>query len=348
VSSLATHLIPFATDVTSSAIYTRPPIRFENLCEELDYMCLASLLDFGSGYDPLLKATENKPAASSHTSLHEAAEFAVLGMAMQDSLPDAATLVDYPRYEVSGAYNIDATEEKEVMPGVTMTSPGPLTPVLASIQEVLNETGRSLLDNGNSSHGAYVLRVVEERERAGQAPSAAYLVEHIVENLKFGFKDCYETGAEESKEEVVFHRKAQQLVGRLYLRFAKSDPRFDFQDIDELTMDSGEVMIAVLVQKGVLQLSPELEAKVEAGEDLKDSREVVAMRAAAVEAGRRICEEAKKDIYGAEVAAGGEGNVAANFFTSRHLSAYLLRQAEVDEELKDSLKFHINTATVAY
>jgi len=327
-------------------------------------MGLASLLDFGSGYDPLLKATENKPAASSNTSVHEAAEFAVLGMAMQDALPDASEMVEYPRYQVSGAYNIDPTEEKEVMPGVTMTSPGPLTPLLASIQDVLNETGRSLIDNGHSSLGAFILSVIEEQEVTGQPPSAAFLVEQIVENLKVGFMDCYEVeaageksvDAEDKKVEqcdkkgkrgsemVVFHRKAQQLVSKLYLRFAKSDPRFDFKDIDELSLDSGEIMVAVLVKKGLLQLSPELEAKIEVSEDLKNGIEVMAMRAAAVEAGRRVCEEARKEAEA--VAGGGEGK-AVTTIAPRHLSAYLLRQAETEEDLK-KLQMHINTATVAY
>jgi hypothetical protein len=365
VSTLASYLISHATDVTSSALYTRPPIRFDSLSEELDYMGLASLLDFGSGYDPLLTATENKPAASSNTSLHEAAEFAVLGMAMQDSLPDASQMAEYPRYQVSGAYNIDPTEEKEVMPGVTMTSPGPLMPLLASIQKVLNETGQSLLDNGHSSLGAFILSVIEAQEVAGQVPNAAFLVEQIVEKLKIGFMDCYEVEAAKEKnddedtkqkkdektssgssEMVIFHRKAQQLVSKLYLRFAKFDPRFDFKDIDELSMDSGEIMVAVLVKKGVLQLSPEVEAKVEGGEDLKNSIEVLAMRAAAVEAGRRVCEEARKEAETKVVVGGGGGGKPT--FAPRHLGAYLLRQAETEKDLLKDLKMHINTATVAY
>jgi hypothetical protein len=337
VSSLALQLAEHnATDVTASAIYTRPPIRFEDLREELDYMSLASLLDFGSGYDPLLKATATKPAASSHTSVREAAEFAVLGMAMQDSLPDAATMAEYPRYQVAGAYNIDPTEEKEVMPGVTMTSPGPLSPLLASIERVLNETGRALLDNGQSSLGAFILGVVEDREKAGQVPSAAFLVERLVETLAAGFSDSYDGATV-----VVWHRKAQQLVSKLYLRFAKSDARFDFKDIDEVSVDSGEIMVAVLVKKGILQLSPELEAKIESGDDLNNGVEVVAMRAAAVEAGRRVCEEARKE---GEEKSGGKAVV----FAPRHLSAYLLREAETDEELMKELKVHVNRATVAY
>jgi hypothetical protein len=336
-------------DVVASAFYTRPPIRFDSLSEELDYMCLGSLLDFGSGYDHLLKATPDKPAASSHSSVSAAAEFAVLGMAMQDSLPDAATMAEYPRHQLAGAYNIDPTVEAEVMPGVTMTSPGPLSPLLASIQQVLNETGRCLLEKGHSSLGAFVLSVVEEREKSGQAPSAAYAVEQLVETLKFGFNDEFDSVENSEKEEngagfgaqtIVWHRKAQQFVGRIYLRFAKSDARFDFKDIDELSLDSSEIMVAVLVKKGILKLSAELEAKIEAGEDLKNGvslLEVAAMRAAAVEAGKRICEEAKKN----------DGGGSGKTFAPRHLSAYLLRQAETEEEFKD-LKVHVNTATVAY
>ena len=286
-------------------------------------MTLASLLDFGSGYDPLLVAKGIRSA-------REAAEFAVLGMAMQGSLPDSAAMADFTRWQISGCYNIDPSEEREVMAGVTMTSPGPLNPLLAEIQKVINEAGRALIDYGCNSLGEFILKCVDDREAAGLPPSAAALVERLSAVIP-GFKDQWE---EESNEgmQVVWLRKAQQIADRLYMRFGKSDPRFDFIDVNELMMDSGDVMVAMLIFKGVMKIGEELQTAIDSEIDVGGSKDVVELRAAAVEAGKRICESVND----------GEG---ASKIAPRHLTAYLLREAE---GLNLELKRHINKQTVAY
>lgn len=286
-------------------------------------MCLASLLDFGSGYDPLL-------AEKGIRSATEAGEFAVLGMAMQDSLPDAAAMAEFTRWHVSGCYNIDPSEEREVMAGVTMTSPGPLSPLLASVQKVINDAGRALIESGFNTLGEFILKCLDDRAAAALPPSAAALVERLAAVIP-GFQDSYE---EESNggTHVVWLRKAQQLADRLYMRFGRSDPRFNFVDIDELSVDSGEVIAAMLVYKGVLKLGEDLQAAIDNEKDIGGSKDVVELRAAVVESGRRIC-----------VAAAGEENEAE--IAPRHVSAYLLREAEV---LKFELKRHVNKQTVAY
>ena len=161
-------------------------------------------------------------------------------------------------------------------------------------------------------------------------PSAAALVERLSAVIP-GFKDQWE---EESNEgmQVVWLRKAQQIADRLYMRFGKSDPRFDFIDVNELSMDSGDVMVAMLIFKGVMKIGEELQTAIDSEIDVGGSKDVVELRAAAVEAGKRICESVND----------GEG---ASKIAPRHLTAYLLREAE---GLNLELKRHINKQTVAY
>ncbi len=44
--------------------------------------------------------------------------------------------------------------------------------------------------------------------------------------------------------QVFFHRKAQLLAVQLHLRFRGVDPRFQFADMDALTVDSGGLPLA--------------------------------------------------------------------------------------------------------
>jgi len=60
----------------------------------------------------------------------------------------------------------------------------------------------------------------------------------------------------------------QNLVSTLAARFGGEDPRFAFSDASSLTADSGPVTAAALRALGVLQLSPELASKVDAGQEL--------------------------------------------------------------------------------
>ncbi len=320
VETLATHLAAAAAEVRASGSWTRPPIRFDDTPEELTYMALASLLDFGSGWDPLLAAKGGRSAG-------EAVEFAVLGLAMQGDMPDAAKMAEFQRWEVSGCFNLDASEEREVMPGVTMTSPGPLAPFLGTIQRVINETGAALVDAGHASLGDAVAAAADV---AGG--SAAMFIERLAASVP-GFEDRWES---EDGRLVVWHRKAQQLAGRLHARFARSDTRFDFSaDVARLTLDSGAPMAAVLVGEGVLCLEGDLAAAVAEGSDVGGTEAEVALRAATVEAGRRVCEAMA--VAGAEVA-------------PREVSVFLQREAERRGEGGEAraASVAVNRSTVAY
>jgi len=320
VAQLATSLDAVA--VRAAAHYTRPPINFSDVQEEVDYISMSSLLDFGSGFDPLLLAKGDRDAC-------EAAEFATLGMAMQGTLPSAGDMAECSRWQISSIYGIDASEEREVMPGVTMTSPGPLAAYLAKIQEVLNTTGRILVGGGHASLGAWVLSELEGLKATNQAPSAAAFVERLAETFP-AFHDVQE--AADGLPRAVFHRKAQQLAAKLHARCAEKDDRFAFTDVAQLTVDSGDTVVAVLRERGVIKVAEALEKEIEEGKDLAGDARVGSLRAAAVEAVRRVCAKSS-----------GQSVVTAQQF-----GASLVRTARQDEPRWKKLARHVDTATVAY
>lgn len=341
VAAAAAALAPAA--VRAAAPRVRLPIRFDSLVDELDYLSVSSLLDFGSGFDPLLRASGQREAA-------EAVEFGLLGAAMQGAPLDAAALAGMTRAQVGSLLGITATEEREVMPGVTLTSPmaGPLAPLLGLAAAALNGTGAALRRQGQASLGAYVLALVQGRAAAGLPPSAGCLVEDLAESFA-AFDDRAPAAADGGGADgggsgagspaggppvrAVWHRKAQGLAVRLYARFGAEDARFAFADADALSADSGEALTAALAacEPPVLRLSAALRAVIAAGEDLGggDAR-AAALRAGAVEAARRVC-----------AAAGAQ-------FSPYQLSAFLLRRARGDAAGWAALPRHVARGTMAY
>jgi hypothetical protein len=82
---------------------------------------------------------------------------------------------------------------------------------------------------------------------------------------------------------VTLYKKAQLVVGELYHRFRKEDPRYDFPDGGKLTAFIDNVIVAVLRKLGVVKCSQELEQKIESHvELLSGSEEEVSLRAAAM------------------------------------------------------------------
>ena len=355
IHALASLLAPIApTDVRTSAAYARPPIRFDDLKEEVDYIALSCLLDFGSGYNDLIRHTPTIVRSSAQ----EASEFAVLGFAMSGFLPDAMTMANMTRWEVSAAFNIDASEEKEVMPGVTMTSPGQLSPFLKSMQTVINETGKALVEHNFSSLGACILDIVGSSSTnrstsksttmapppVPSVPSASHFVQSLISILPNAFRDemQIQDTTDNNVQVVQFHRKAQQLALKLYLRFAKQHPSlFAWEDVDNITGESSAEVVNVLLARGVLVVGDEALAQtLEAGGDVgasdvddRDRGWVAVLRAASVEAQYRICRAA---------AASGEGTA----FTQWQLAGWLLSNVDASEEME--AKRLVCTETTAF
>lgn len=278
------------------AEYVKLPIVFDSLNEEVSYLFLLHLLDFGSGFDSLLKDKIQRDA-------HEVVLYGMLGLAMQGSRLDTRSLQAFSSYQVYSFFGIDASEDQEVMPGITISRQGPLKPYVAAIRDVLNQTGEALAKLGHADPGAFVLASLDRAAAAGARPSAAALVADVASAFPGGFDDRLPLAAGSPLGTTpgmlgggqgpdtpcaTFARKAQALAAQLALRFGGADARFAFGDLGRLAADSGAVMPAVLRQAGVLRYSAALGLAVDGGADLAGTPQELAIRAATVVAARAL------------------------------------------------------------
>jgi hypothetical protein len=86
-------------------------------------------------------------------------------------------------------------------------------------------------------------------------------------------------------KEVLFLKKAQIAIAELYQRLGDSQvEQFAFEDIKGFTVACDNVLPCVLRSLGILELSPELERKIDAREPLPAGPEEAQLRAAAIAA----------------------------------------------------------------
>ncbi|KAI7839169.1 hypothetical protein COHA_007059 [Chlorella ohadii] len=282
-ASAAAAALPPPAQVAAACQFVRLPIRFDDLEAEVNAMAIFHLLDFGSGFDAMLLAKTGKDA-------RETVQFGLLGMLMHGAaLGSPHWLREFSAYQAFQFFNIDASEDEAVpgLPGVVLTRQGPLGAYTNKLREVLNETGQILGDSAHRSLGALILANLDAQAAAGGQPSAAALVEELADTFP-----AFDDHGLYRGHQVYFYRKAQLLAAQLHLRFRGEDARFRFTDMDQLTVDSGNVLPAVFGRQGVLKLSDGLAAAVDAGTDLQGDERERALRAAAVVAGTRICEAA--------------------------------------------------------
>eukprot|EP00887_Chlorella_sp_A99_P007322 scaffold2.g7322.t1 len=128
-----------------------------------------------------------------------------------------------------------------------MVKQGPLGAYVAAVQRALDDAGRALRESGQPTLGALILEMLGDQAAEGGAPSAALLVQGLAEAVP-GFGDEAECGG----RRVPFYRKP--LAAQLHLRFRGSDLRFAFANANQLTVDSGLLLAAVLRQRDVLRV----------------------------------------------------------------------------------------------
>ncbi|KAG2495177.1 hypothetical protein HYH03_006783 [Edaphochlamys debaryana] len=292
VSALAAELLQEREDVRAAVRGLPLPIKFSSLEQELTLLALYHLLDFGSGYDPLLTKTSGGRDA------RETLLFGLIGLHLGGTRMDHHKLKSFTMYDLYTTFNIEATQEVAVMPGVTMTKPGPLQPHAKALLTAINESGAALEEAGAKSPGELLLSLAEGLKKAGRTTAGAF-VEELIDSLP-GFRDSVLYDG----RTLTLHRRAQNLAADLAIVYGGRDDRFAFSDVDQLAADSGATTIAVLRAKGVLQLSEELASTIDEGSELPAGPHERALRAAAVAACDRVVAAAAAQAAGSAEAAG--------------------------------------------
>lgn len=92
------------------------PVRFDSTKDEVTFLALYHLLDFGSGYDTLLLQRSKRDA-------RETVQFGLLGIVITGHKLESPWMKAFSTFDVSNCFGIDAMEDSEVMPGVSMSKP---------------------------------------------------------------------------------------------------------------------------------------------------------------------------------------------------------------------------------
>jgi hypothetical protein len=251
------------------------PLRFPALEDEVNFWALLSLLNIGSGFRPLLRAVR-RPGA------FETIQRGVVGMYISAKKLDSAYLASISLEEVGSLFDLPLFEEKDVHQGIMfMQVPSPLHPLGDHIRQILNETGRILLERGiEGGLGQWVVNQLRSKE--GRPDSAAQLVEALAATFP-AFNDVHMYKG----DKVYILKKAQLLVGDLYRHMRNKDPKFNFADINRLTVFSDNVLPTVLRKLGILTLDSDLASQIDGQQELEAGEAEVELRALAIEA----CEE---------------------------------------------------------
>ncbi|KAL6780877.1 hypothetical protein ACKKBG_A08830 [Auxenochlorella protothecoides x Auxenochlorella symbiontica] len=290
----------------------RLPLKFDDLTQEVNYIAVSHLLDQGSSHDAGLLASTGRTS-------RECMEYGLMACHLDGRSLDARFLAHFSRQQVFTYFNVDACVEEEVRPGIMLSKAGPLNVWVNNVVTVLQAAGKAMLSADHPSLGAWLLTLVDTaaRDSPGEPMQAGALVGELARAVP-GFRDEWAGLAEGSVCSARFQRKAQALVAALAARFGAGDPRFAFRGSDGLALDSGPDTIAALLAAGVLRAGAPLADALKERRDLGGSRWEAALRAGALEAGRRA----------RALAAGSDGPVPS---AARVLAKVLREQGAAEE-----------------
>ncbi|KIZ02324.1 hypothetical protein MNEG_5634 [Monoraphidium neglectum] len=225
------------------------PVRFETIEDEITFLAIYRLLDFGSEYDEQLRAATGRDA-------RETMQFGALGLHLGAKRLDRHFLKDFSLFGVTNYFSFEARVDH---------------PLADAIRATLNGAGAALERLGQRTFGQHILKLLDARKAAGEPALAAALVADLAANFP-GFDDVATCGES---------RKAQALAADLFARFgmptdvgtadpgtAAPDARFAWDDAALLAGDSGALAAAAWRGLGVVALPEALAAAVDGGQPL--------------------------------------------------------------------------------
>src|SRR3989338_11563537 len=132
---------------------------------------------------------------------------------------------------------------------------------------------------------------------------AAFLVNELVSVFPQALDDCADYTIEHETFKVYLYKKAQLIVGELYLHLREKDSAFDFEDIGEQTIFVDNVIPATLVKANVLEIvDEEVRTKIQTNQTLKHgSKPEVELRAVAIYACQQLVTIANTEPYNANI-----------------------------------------------
>eukprot|EP00002_Diphylleia_rotans_P015719 TRINITY_DN3047_c0_g1_i1.p1 TRINITY_DN3047_c0_g1~~TRINITY_DN3047_c0_g1_i1.p1 ORF type:complete len:341 (-),score=92.19 TRINITY_DN3047_c0_g1_i1:33-1055(-) len=249
------------------------PLRFDNTAQEINFHTLINMLNFGSGFRKELHQACDRGA-------YETMLFGVMSMHISQFELSASNLKTISRASIIDFFRIPYTHEVEKSPGIYLSQPTALAPLVDMILHVLNECGELLEKYRYRDFSQFVIESCKEK-------SAVLLTERLVKAFPT-FDDRFTWKG----QEIFIYKKAQLVAAELYRHLKDKDPLMNFVDMNKLTVFSDNVVPAILRHYGILSVEETLLKKIEDGVDLPCGDEDLQLRACAIVA----CEQITKKL----------------------------------------------------
>jgi len=254
------------------------PLKWESTAQEVNFIAILNLLNFGSGFrKPLHHYTER--------GAYETICYGLIGMQIsRTGSIDAEFMTQLSIQDIETFFGIPVSKEKQIQPGISMYVPTELKDFAELLKRVLSDTGRILRARMLNDFSDFIYSSLDT-----QNPKAA----NLVEKLMMAFPSLNDRGQFQGRE-IVIGKKAQILVAELYKKFKDLDPRFNFVDIDQLTIFADTVIPAVLRKLNIIQLDDALAEKIDTGKHLPAGGLELELRAVSISVCQAIVKKVKE------------------------------------------------------
>ncbi|KAF2071548.1 hypothetical protein CYY_007147 [Polysphondylium violaceum] len=259
------------------------PLNFSNNSQEANFWFILDLLNFGSGFRKELKEASGKGA-------YETLCYGLMGMFLsQGGKLSAHFLHNLSLNDIGSFFSIPIQEEVQIQTGIYTLKDTTLKPLAVHIQKVLRESTETMFELGYEDFGEFVWKITTPAAGGDTKPLAADFINKIIQKIPaFNDQTVYQD------HHVYFFKKVQLLAADLYRRFGESLPeRFNFSDIDQLTVFTDNVLPAVLRKFGILELSPSLAAHIDSSKELESGDQETELRILAIQACNEMMEIVK-------------------------------------------------------
>ncbi|KAF8659217.1 hypothetical protein AX16_001878 [Volvariella volvacea WC 439] len=227
------------------------PLKFSSHLEELNFLSIWALLDFGSSYRVPLHMATGRGSSDNIRALM----FALyLSSATGEDLLSAKGLQNISAAKIAELLGVSLHAEKphSAIPGVTVGQlGGPIYEFVKSLAGVLQDTGETLVNSGYPNLGAFVLEALKEGSKAQKNDPDA-VVEVVLERLAKALLSFQDLIVADGQSIYIF-KKALQLVHSISIRFGSLDPSpFPVPSTKSLPVISDSTLPSMLVYLGVM------------------------------------------------------------------------------------------------
>ena len=324
------------------------PLRF-SLSSSLNFHCLLSFLQFGSGYRPLLHSLTGQGASDTVT-------YGLVACHISAPALNADYLSRLSVTDIGQLFRLPISEEYELRPAITSERRTALYPLADALRRVCNECGAVLRALQCEDFAAFILRTYQPGPPPTTPESAASLLTRLITHFP-SLRDEYTLPGVGS---VQLYKRAQLIVGELALHHAPQTARqaelrseMLAYDVGSLTAFSDNVLPCVLEAEGVLEYGEELKGRVERGEEVGDERmqaELRAMSVVAVEEMVKVWNEERAVPEGESKEAGEDEAKEATTrrpITAMALDYHIWAVAGKEESMRKRPR-HLSPDTVFY